>query len=64
MGRYVVEVAIIAIVAILILGNVGRYDFLDQQKIQAEYCENVASGNWPDYNQNFNELCGGNNDAI
>ncbi len=59
MCRYWMEAAIIAMVAILILGNIGRYDFLDQQKIQAEYCENVASGYWPDYNQNFNELCKG-----
>ena len=64
MGRYVMEVAILAIVAILIIGNVGRYDFLDQQKIQARYCENVGSGNWPDYKQNYDELCEGLNDDI
>ena len=63
MGGYWMEAAIVLMVAILILGNIGRYDFLDQQKLQAEYCENVAAGNWPDYKQNFNDVClGGNYD--
>ena len=59
MGGYWMEAAIIAIVAVLILGNIGRYDFLDQQKVQAEYCRNVAAGHWPDYKQNFDKICVG-----
>lgn len=63
MGGYGIEAAVIIMVAVLILGNIGRYDFLDQQKIQADYCENVAAGHWPDYKQNYYSVCvGGNND--
>lgn len=48
---------IVIIIFIVVLGVVGNKDHEDALRDQQEYCTNVASGVWPDYNGNFSEVC-------
>jgi hypothetical protein len=36
---------------------ISTLDYAEEQREQAEYCENVARGYWPDYNHNAAEVC-------
>ncbi len=37
----------------------GDADYQEAKDQQARYCENVASGVWPDYKGNASEVCHG-----
>lgn len=39
-----------ALAFLLILGLVGTEDFKSELLTQVRYCDNVAAGIWPDYN--------------
>lgn len=45
------------VVVVVALGVVGEQDYQEQKRQEREYCENVASGIWPDYNGNAREVC-------
>lgn len=49
--------AMLIIVAILVLGFVGRVDYQDEVKRQQTYCKNVKSGVWPDYQKTYEKEC-------
>lgn len=36
---------------------VSNMEYEDGRLRQQEYCTNVAQGLWPDYNENFKEVC-------
>jgi hypothetical protein len=38
-------------------GYAGAGDLEEAERIQAEYCENVKSGAWPDFNKTYKEEC-------
>lgn len=38
-------------------GMVGGNDYEDALKDQARYCGNVEKGLWPDYQENFKDIC-------
>lgn len=38
-------------------GITGAMDYDDQAEQQRVYCENVAAGDWPDYNENAEDVC-------
>ena len=42
---------------LVLLALVGENDYEDALLQQQEYCQNVASGIWPDYNGNAKEVC-------
>lgn len=42
---------------ILALCYTSTLDYADEQREQAEYCDNVRNGYWPDYNGNAREVC-------
>lgn len=46
---------IMAVIMIFLL--VSWMDHIDEQREQANYCENVAKGYWPDFNGNAAEVC-------
>lgn len=48
---------IVVAVLAMALGVAGNGDFEDAQLQEREYCENVASGAWADYNGNADEIC-------
>jgi len=40
-----------------VMGIVGSGDLEEAESAQVEYCENVDSGAWPDYQGNAAEVC-------
>lgn len=42
---------------IFAFGFAGAGDLEEAERIQAEYCENVKSGAWPDFNKTYKEEC-------
>jgi hypothetical protein len=55
MSRYRLA-AIVAALALL-FGLAGRMDYEDQQAEQANYCEMVKAGFWPDYQGTYRHEC-------
>lgn len=50
----------VGLVLILVLmGIVGAVDAEDAEKQEQLYCEMVAAGHWPDYRQNYPQICRG-----
>lgn len=56
MNEKILHVALI-IVAIIVLGFVGRVDYQDEIKRQQTYCKNVKLGVWPDYQKTYEKEC-------
>jgi len=48
---------IIAALLIVAMGIVGHFDAEEASRQEAEYCYNVKTGLWPDYQGNFKEIC-------
>lgn len=48
---------LIAAFIILLMGIVGQSDIEEADRQEAEYCYNVKTGLWPDYQGNFKEIC-------
>ena len=42
---------------VLALGIVGNSDLEEAERQEAEYCANVKSGTWPDFDANYKERC-------
>ena len=55
MSRYRMAAIIAALV--LLFGLVGRMDYEDQLAEQANYCEMVKAGFWPDYQGTYRREC-------
>jgi hypothetical protein len=47
----------IAALVVVALGVVGRMDFEDAKLLEQRYCDGVEQGLWPDYNENYEEVC-------
>lgn len=47
------------LIVLILLGIVGAMDAEDAEKQEELYCEMVAAGNWPDYQQNYRQICRG-----
>lgn len=58
MTRYMATICASGLL-LLCLGIVGSMDHADAQAAQNEYCDMVASGAWPDFNNNYGALCAG-----
>lgn len=56
MERNLRVIAIIGII-IALLGIAGKMDFEDEARSQKLYCDNVASGIWPNYDKVYNSDC-------
>lgn len=46
----------LALMLVVLFGVVGQADYENAQDDAAQYCENVKSGLWPDFN-NFKKYC-------
>lgn len=55
MSRY--RMAAILAAIILLLGIVGRMDLEAAEEDQAQYCEMVKAGHWPDYQGTYRREC-------
>jgi hypothetical protein len=47
------------ILILVLMGIVGAMDVEDAEKQEQLYCEMVAAGHWPDYQQNYRQICRG-----
>lgn len=47
------------ILILVLMGIVGAMDAEDSEKQEQLYCEMVAAGHWPDYQQNYRQICRG-----
>lgn len=56
MNEKFLHVALV-VVAIIVLGFVGRVDYQDEVNRQQKYCKNVKSGVWPDYQKIYEKEC-------
>jgi len=50
---------IAALLAALLLGLVGHFDYQDQEAEEQLYCDMVAAGHWPDYKGIYRQSCKG-----
>lgn len=48
---------VILLLFVAVMGIVGNGDLEEAERNETEYCENVASGAWPDYRGNASEVC-------
>jgi alpha-D-ribose 1-methylphosphonate 5-triphosphate synthase subunit PhnG len=55
LGEHWIALAVVTLVAAL--GFAGNGDLEEAERAQAEYCANVESGVWPDYQSNAAEVC-------
>lgn len=55
MKRLKAIISIILVIAILLI--VSTMDYQDEVMEQKHYCEMVREGYWPDYKENYNEVC-------
>lgn len=53
--RMKVVVGLLALV--LLMGIVGHFDAEEAERQAEEYCHNVKSGIWPDYEGTYKEFC-------
>ena len=44
-------------VLFMVMGFAGTMDYEAEAAEEKMYCEMVEAGNWPDYNNNFNDIC-------
>lgn len=49
--------AAIAILLLVCIALIGGQDAEEQDRIHAEYCENVKTGAWGDYKQIYSKEC-------
>lgn len=47
------------VLVLVLLGVVGAMDAEDAEKQEQLYCDMVAAGHWPDYQQNYRQICRG-----
>jgi hypothetical protein len=47
----------IAALVVFAIGTIGRLDFEDAKLMERRYCDGVEQGLWPDYNDNYEEVC-------
>ena len=48
---------VLAIIAFSTLGWAGESDYQDAKREQAEYCQNVKDGVWPDFRETYDSEC-------
>lgn len=53
------SLAVGLILILLLMGIAGAMDVEDAEKQEQFYCERVATGHWPDYRQNYRQICRG-----
>ena len=51
------EAAALWIALLIVFGLVGHWDFEAQRADQAQYCEMVKAGHWPDYQGTYRREC-------
>ena len=51
--------AVLLAVGVLLAMWAGALDAQDAAREEAVYCEMVAEGHWPDYRNEYEELCNG-----
>lgn len=54
------ETILVAVLAVVLFGVAGQFGYEDAKREEATYCENVKAGVWPDYQQNYEQICKGN----
>lgn len=54
-GEHWIALAVVTLIAAL--GLAGNGDLEEAERAQSEYCANVESGAWPDYQDNAAEVC-------
>ena len=52
-----VETVLIAVAVVALFGIVGHFDYEDAKREEISYCENVKSGQWPDYEGTYAKVC-------
>lgn len=57
MKRRTKKIVLTWLVAIIVLGLLGRMEKRDQQLARNEYCVNVREGVWPDYAHTYTSEC-------
>lgn len=48
---------LVALVLLAAFGFVGHIDYADEKVAQAQYCEMVKAGHWPDYQGTYRREC-------
>jgi len=51
------KVALGLLAFVLLMGIVGHFDAEEEERQAEEYCHNVKSGIWPDYEGTYKEFC-------
>jgi len=51
------EAFALGIALFIVFGAVGRWDFEDEKVAQAQYCDMVKAGHWPDYQGTYRREC-------
>lgn len=54
-GSFTIPVGFLLVLAVF--GFVGHMDYEDEQAAQAQYCEMVKAGHWPDYQGTYRREC-------
>lgn len=47
----------IVVLAFALFGWAGESDYQDAKREQAEYCQKVKQGIWPDFRETFDDEC-------
>lgn len=53
----IITAAFVVVYVIALFSIAADADMQEQQRIQAEYCDMVAAGHWPDYKGNAALAC-------
>ena len=51
------KTVLIAVAVVALFGVVGHFDYEDAKQEEISYCENVKSGQWPDYEGTYAKVC-------
>lgn len=52
-----IRLFLVGVAIAIVYGSIGTGDYLEAKKSESRYCENVNSGVWPDYQENYKEIC-------
>ena len=59
-----IKVVVGSLAFVLLLGIVGHFDAEEEERQAEEYCHNVKSGIWPDYEGTYKEFCKSSTKAL
>lgn len=49
--------AVLLVIIVVLYGITGNMSYDDAKDSVSTYCSMVEQGTWPDYNENYNQVC-------